>query len=208
MRRRFRGEISGFGTATGHRVVIGHWPSSPYGPFADVMFESPDGHRILLAPDEAIAAFVSTTYEFDEVLLVDVRADRDDAGLTCRAGELEVRVDVGARTALGRMLRLVPRRIAESPIWCTIIDPVANVVMKGVRTRGSAGNERREWYGATDQHAIDGVRATWRGQSLGALADVWPPVNFGFSSTPRRPSTVAVTTTIDVPDGIGQATDP
>ena len=68
--------------------------------------------------------------------------------------------------------------------------------MRGVRTRGTAGNDRREWYGATDQHRLDGVSATLGGVDLGALADVWPPVRFGFSSTPRTPSIVTVTTTI------------
>jgi hypothetical protein len=43
---------------------------------------------------------------------------------------------------------------------------------------------------------MDGIEATLAGQDLGAIADVWPPVRFGFSSTPRTPSIVAVTTTI------------
>jgi len=29
-----------------------------------------------------------------------------------------------------------------------------------------------------------------------AIADVRPPVRFGFGSTPRRPSTIEVTTTV------------
>jgi hypothetical protein len=40
------------------------------------------------------------------------------------------------------------------------------------------------------------VEASWAGTDLGDLADVDPPVRFGFSSTPRRPSIVAVTTTV------------
>jgi hypothetical protein len=35
------------------------------------------------------------------------------------------------------------------------------------------------------------------GLPLGTLSDVWPPVTFGFSSTPRAPGIVAVTTTIE-----------
>ena len=49
---RFDGWIAGLGTAAGLRVVIGHWPTSPLGAFTDAMVERPDGHRILLAPDE------------------------------------------------------------------------------------------------------------------------------------------------------------
>ena len=40
-----------------------------------------------------------------------------------------------------------------SASFCAAVDPVARVVMRGVRTRGSAGHGRREWYGATDHHA-------------------------------------------------------
>ena len=198
MRQRFVGEITGFGTTSGRRVVIGNWASSPFGAFADVMTESPDGVRTLLAPSDRVAEFVSTTYEFDRVEIVAVRVRRSEGVLECTAGPLSVEVDIGGRTPLGAALRLVPRRVATSPRWCSLVDPVAAVLMRGVRTRGSAGNGRREWYGATDQRRVDAVRASWSGDDLGSLDDVWPPVGFGFSSVPRRPSTVEVVTTIEV----------
>jgi hypothetical protein len=44
------------------RVVVGHWQSPLLGPFTDVMAERPDGHRILLAPDERVARFAAATY--------------------------------------------------------------------------------------------------------------------------------------------------
>src|SRR5690606_39583710 len=40
---RFRGRIAGWGTASGTRVVVGRWDASPFGAFADVMVERPDG---------------------------------------------------------------------------------------------------------------------------------------------------------------------
>ncbi len=196
MRQRYRGEISGFGTRSGHRIVIGRWPESPFGPFADVMAETPSGHRILLAPSDEVAELVSTTYRFDEVRVLPVEVERSPGRLECNAGDLRIRLGVGPRTWLGRLLRVVPRPVAESPAWCTVLDPVARLVLRGVRTRGSAGNGRTEFYGATDQHAVASVEASWSGEDLGPLADVWPPVRFGFSSTPRRPSVVATTTTI------------
>src|SRR3954454_1939524 len=64
---RFDGCIAGLGSPAGLRVVVGHWPASPFGAFTDVMVERPDGHRILLAPDERVAEFVAATYTFDEV---------------------------------------------------------------------------------------------------------------------------------------------
>jgi hypothetical protein len=64
---RFDGFIAGLGTPAGLRVVVGHWPSSPFGAFTDVMAERPGGHRMLLAPTEQVAGFVAGTYTFDEV---------------------------------------------------------------------------------------------------------------------------------------------
>ena len=72
---------------------------------------------------------------------------------------------------------------------------MARVLLPGVRTRGTtAGGD--EFYAATDRHRLTTVAARWDGVDLGGLADVDPPVRFGFSSTPRRPSIVAVTTTV------------
>ena len=199
-RRRFVGEIAGAGTSDGHRVVIGNWAVSPYGAFADVMHQGPDGVRTLFAPDEAIASFVRTTYHFDAVRLGTVTVDRTDDRLHLRTNGLELDLRLGRRTALGWLLRTVPRPIATAPWWCAAIDPVARRVVDGVRTRGSAGNDRREWYGATDQHRIVSCSGCLDGEPIGALADVWPPVTFGFSSTPRTPAIVSVTTTIEMSD--------
>ncbi len=92
---------------------------------------------------------------------------------------------VGGRTPLGAALGLVPSRVATAPAWCGLVDPVARVVMRGVRTRGTAGNDRREWYGATSVVAVTAISGAWRGTDLGALAPVDPPCRFGFSSTPE-----------------------
>ena len=86
------------------------------------------------------------------------------------------------------------------------IDPVARLALRGVRTRGSAGHGRREWYGAADVHRLTAVRARLGDDDLGSLTDVWPPVRFGFSSTPRRASIVAVTTTVRGPDPSSEET--
>ena len=47
-REQFTGWIAGLGTASGHRVVVGHWPRSPYGAVTDAMIEDPAGHRTLV----------------------------------------------------------------------------------------------------------------------------------------------------------------
>ena len=195
MRQRFSGHIAGVGSESGVRVVVGRWASSPWGPFADVMVETAAGHRVLLAPDERVRAFVSETYVFDETRLEPVEVD----GWRVTTPSLSMELGVGRRTALGALLRAVPARVAAAPAWCALTDPVARVVLDGVRTRGTAGGGRREWYGATDQHAVTGLTGTWEGTPLGALRDVDPPCRFGFSSTPRRPCVTTVVTTVDQP---------
>ena len=191
----FRGEICGIGTTSGTRVVIGRWPTSPFGPFADAMVEHPDGRRIFVAPDEQIASYVTSVYGFDDLVVAPAETVRTAHRLRFFGGPLHVDAVVGRRDALGWALRSVPVRVATSPAWATLVDPVARVVLRGVRTRGSTpGGD--EFYGATDRHAVDAVTATWEGRDLGPLAAVDPPVRFGFSSTPRRPSIVAVTTTV------------
>lgn len=193
---RFDGCIAGLGSPAGLRVVVGHWPSSPLGAFTDVMVERPDGHRILLAPDDRVARFVAATYTFDEVACVPVTTTVAGNRWHVQAGPLDVAFTTGRRTPLGALLRAVPERLATAPAWITAIDVVAKRVLPAVRTRGSAGQGRREYYGALDQHALTGARITWEGVDQGGLAAVDPPVRFGFGSTPKTPSLVRVVTLV------------
>ncbi|MGY1841714.1 MULTISPECIES: hypothetical protein [unclassified Modestobacter] len=198
-RLRFDGWILGTGTTSGTRLVVGHWPRSPLGPVSDVMVERPDGHRILLAQSAELAEFVAATYTFDEVRVVDVTVRRPDpATWEVSAGPLDLELRTGRRPALGRLLRAVPPPLARTPGWVRLLDLPARV-LTGLRTTGSAGNGRTEWYGVQDLHAVAAVRASWDGVPLGGLAPVRPPVAFGFGSVPPDPSVVRVTTTIAVP---------
>ncbi len=194
---RFRGRIAGLGTSSGVRVVVGWWEESPYGAFADVMLADADGTRRLLAPSDEVAGFVSATYRFDDVQVVPVEVTADGPRVSLTAGELAVGYTVGRRTTLGRALRAVPAPVATSPGWCRVTDPVARVVLRGVRTRGSAGGGRTESYGATDLHRIDAAHGTWRGRDLGSLRPVLPEPGFGFGSTPPAPSVTTLVTTVE-----------
>jgi hypothetical protein len=197
VRERFTGRIAGVGSTSGTRVVVGRWDASPWGPFADVMVEDAAGHRVLVAPDERVRDFVAATYSFDEHVLGPVEVTDTAEGWQVSAPSLSLRLVVGGRTPLGAVLGLVPPRVATSPAWCSLVDPVARVLMRGVRTRGTAGNDRREWYGATSVSAVTSLSGEWRGVALGELAPVDPPCRFGFSSTPRRPSVPSVVTTVE-----------
>jgi hypothetical protein len=194
----FEGAIAGFGTSSGTRLVVGMWPRSPLGAVADVMVEGPDGHRTLLAPSTEVADFVAATYRFDEISVVPVTYRRSGPVWWVRAGALSVRFTTGGRGALGWLLRGVPRPLARARWWAAVLDPIAARLMPGVRTRGTAGGGRREWYAALDLHSIATIEAFWNDDDLGSLHDVHPPVRFGFGSTPVRPSLVRVATSIDL----------
>lgn len=196
-RSRFRGFIAGAGSTSGVRLVVGHWPTTPLGPFADAMVETAVGHRVLLAPRQEVADFIAATYVFDEVRIESFVVTAAAGAWVVRSPSLSLDLLVGRRTALGVALQAVPARLAESPAWCTLTDPVARVFLRGVRTRGVAREGRREWYGATDAHAATSLSGSFDGVALGELMPVDPPCRFGFSSTPKRPSVTTVVTTVD-----------
>jgi hypothetical protein len=196
---RFDGEIAAFGTTSGHRVVIGCWPVSPFGPVSDVMLEAPDGTRVLIAPNRQVAHFIVSTYCFDAVQVKPVTVVRDPGRLRVVAGALQASLAIGRRGWPGLLLRAVPRRVATAPLWAAVVDPLVRVMLPGVRTRGSARGGQREYYGAWDLHLLVSVTARWQGTDLGALTEVFPPVRFGFGSAPRHPSIVRLTTTVQSP---------
>ncbi|GAA2071691.1 hypothetical protein GCM10009821_07010 [Aeromicrobium halocynthiae] len=191
----FDGHIVGLGTASGTRVVVGIWPESPFGHFADAMVEDATGHRTLLAPDDDVADFVASTYTFDEILVVPVST----SGWSISAGPLRAAWEPGGRAPVGHLLRLVPRPVGRSRSWARLCDPVARRVMPGVSTYGSAGHGRTEWYAARDAWAVRSARVGWKGDDLGPLADVTPPVRFGFGSAPRRPTLTRLSSFVHLP---------
>ena len=195
-RQRFHGQIAGFGTSSGTRIVIGRWTQTPLGPFADAMIERADGHRLLLAPSPQVAELVSTTYTFDEVRVEPITARVQGATWWIESRSLAATIVTGRRTALGHLLSPLPAPLAASPAWARAISPVAARVLRGVRTVGTARAGRIEYYGAGDQHAIISSSAVLDGQDLGTLTPVDPPCHFGFSSTPKAPGVTSLVTTI------------
>lgn len=197
--RRFRGRIMGVGTTSGVRIVVGMWDRSPFGPFTDVFLELPDGTSVLLAPDEIVAAYVSGTYRFDTVSVVDVRARRTagwpravrrgTAGLDRRRRHLAARPDPAHRPEADR-----PR-----PALARGDRPRGTAARAGVR-HGGIGGQRSARVLRRDRGARRHRRAgTWAGEPLGDLAPLDPPVAFGFASMPKIPQVVDVETTIREP---------
>lgn len=196
MWQRFTGQIAGLGSTSGVRVVVGMWHDSPLGHFADVMIQQADGHRVLLAPSDAVAEFVEATYTFDEVCIGTVRVLGDSGRRTVTAPGLHLTFTMGRRSGIGFLLAVLPRRLSTWPGWLQAINPLARMLLAGVRTAGSAKTGRREFYGAYDVHTITGAGGSWRGGDLGALAPVTPAVTFGFGSTPAAPAVTSLVTSI------------
>jgi hypothetical protein len=196
----FTGSIAGFGTTAGVRLVVGVWAESPFGTFVDVMVQTRDDRRILLAPNPRVADFVASTYSFDLVRLGPVSAELSARRLVVSAPDLDLSIAIGGPAPLDLLLRLVPGPLAIQPWWLKAIDPVACRMVRGVHTAGSAGNGRREYYGVRRTRLIDSVTGHFAGEDLGGIAPLLPPVGFGFSSAPPTPQIVAVTTTIDLAD--------
>lgn len=194
----FTGHIAGFGSLAGIRMVVGIWQESPFGSFSDVMVQTPDGVRTLLAPSAEVAEFISATYSFDYVHTGEVSTELTSDRLTVTAATLDVSVAIGGPARFDGLLRLVPGFLATTPVWLRLIDPVAARLVPGVHTAGTAGQGRREYYGVRRTRRIVGVSGRYESTPLGGLADLSPPVQFGFSSAPAAPQLVSVTTTIDL----------
>jgi hypothetical protein len=187
------GTISSCGFAGGDRFVIGSWRRSPVGPTTDVMWAKPDGTRVLLAPDERTAAFVTAVYEFEEARVVPFSPARAEPGLLdLTAGPLRIRLEAG-RTVLW----LPPR-----PRWVTryVEAPLAAALL-GVRTWGTSPTGVQEWYQARALRFVVDARATVDGVDLGGPVPLDPACGFGFSEAPRRPSIVTVRPTLQWPSG-------
>jgi hypothetical protein len=141
-------------------------------------------------------AYVSSIHSFDDVIVEPVDCERSPDRLRFRGGPLRLDVTLGRRDVLGWALHSVPHRVATNTTWVTFTDILARgLLLRGVRTRGTTPGGT-ELYAATDRHRVSAIDGSWNNIDLGDLRDVDPPVRFGFSSTPRQPSIVEITTMV------------
>lgn len=175
--------------------MCGVWNESPLGPIADLMWARPDGHRVLVAPSHDVAAFVSAVYVFDETVV----ASNFSASVADRTLSLDIPecgLSLWCRAGRGWPIPL------SGPPWITrhVAGPIARRAL-GVRTYGISPTGVREWYRARWYRPLVEGRATLACRDLGALAPLLPPVRFGFSEPPRRPSMVWVRPVLHDPSG-------
>ena len=159
------------------------------------MWATPDGTRRLVTASQDAAAFVSAVYRFDEVVV--------DPGFSARLTGRELALEA---PVLG--LKLVVRAGRGWPvpppgpasITRYVAGPVARRAL-GVRTYGVSPTGVREWYRARWYRPLAEAAASIDGRDLGSLASLDPPVRFGFSEPPRRPSMVWVRPLLHDPAG-------
>ncbi|MDH3296024.1 MAG: hypothetical protein OER95_17035, partial [Acidimicrobiia bacterium] len=138
-----RGSITAAGFASGHRLVVGHWPTSPIGPFADIMWRDANDRKHLVASPEA-AAYVNGVYPFDHHLHheVSVRINHDPGRsrrttMTVDAGIISLELELGWLS--------IPFPPRPRLMTATIESWVSRAVL-GVRTYGVSPTGVEEWY--------------------------------------------------------------
>lgn len=174
--------------------MVGSWERSPLGPFADVMWATPDGERRLLVPSGAAGAFVSAVYTFDRVEVVPFAHELAGPELDVVAGDVRLHVTAGPgwRIPFGRLRTPGVTRWMEGPVAAALLR---------VRTYGTSPTGVEEWYRADEYRRVVAARATVGGRDLGPLRPRWTAAAFGFSEPPRRAAMVRVRPLLRDPSG-------
>ncbi len=184
----FDGRISSCGFSSGDRIVVGDWEKSPLGPFTNVMWAKPDGTRVLLSPSKEHADYVSTLYNFEEVHIVPIEANKQRRGVEIVAGCLNISFEW--KRGIG-----IP---FSRPRWfiSTIEQWFAGVVF-GTKTHGITCNGLREWYCIYNLSTIKCAEASCDGRDLGSISKFEIDACFGFSEPPKKPSSVRLRSMIE-----------
>ncbi|MDH3299807.1 MAG: hypothetical protein OES24_04800 [Acidimicrobiia bacterium] len=190
-----RGSITSAGFAAGHQFVIGHWPISPIGRFADIMWHGADGSKTLIASADA-AEYITDIYPFDdridaEVSVIDTVGGRSENRLVVESEPLTLSLTIG------RLVVPFPPR----PRWITAtIERWASRALLGVNTHGLSPTGVEEWYRTASVRRVVGGRASLRGVDLGTVVDLDRPMDVGFSEPPRQPTHVRLRVDVRRPD--------
>ncbi len=179
----FKGRVISSGFLTGDMVVIGDWDNSPHGHFTNLMWAKPDGTRVLIAPSQELADFVSSLYSFEEVMVSRLEIKRTDKSI-------EVSCDLGrVYMEWGITLPLPFYR----PRWfiASFEAPFARLLF-GTKTHGITMNGRKEWYHVRGLSRMKSVELNLDGRSSNQMTGMAPSACFGFSNPPRMPLSVRV----------------
>lgn len=180
-----RGSITSVGFSSGHQFVVGHWPISPIGGFADVMWRADDGSKTLIASAEA-ADYITDIYPFDNRIEAPVSVTDTVGG----PGPNRLVVESDPLTlslTIGRIVVPFPPR----PRWMTAtVERMTAKTLLGVNTYGVSPTGVEEWYRTRSVRRVVDGRAALEGADLGTLVELEQPMNVGFSEPPRQPTHV------------------
>jgi uncharacterized membrane protein len=183
----FQGRITSCGFGSGDRIVIGDWDESPFGKFADIMWAKPDGQRVLIAPTDEISEYVQKLYTFDEIRIEKITIESDEQRMKLVSETL-------AFDCNWKRGWTIPFR--RSLFFIGTVELLFARVFFGTRTHGVTKNGRKEWYAIDRVSKIINAKAIIEGQDAGAKKSMNEPCKFGFSESPKKPSSCEVRTHI------------
>lgn len=200
---RFDGLIAGASFESGHQIVVGCWPSSPFGPFVDAMWARPDGSRALVVDDGPQADFIWSHYRFDERITCRTGATVSRTALRFEGGPLALSMTLRRSGLVPLALELRPRRLALWQPWSWVEDRLLRPLLApalgaGLRIRGVTRAGATERYVALGLRWAD-ARASVEGADLGATLRPRRAAGFGFSEFVQRPAVVRVTSVFALP---------
>jgi len=184
----FRGRITSSGFESGDSLVIGDWIESPLGAFTNIMWSKPDGTRVLISPSPDHANFVSSLYDFDEVVVTEIIVKRKMKMVSIKTDYIEASMSWGVLFPLP-----IPR-----PLW--FISSIENIFGKtffGSSTYGIARDGSREWYSIRGISRVFNAEAKAPDSDFGKIAKTSFSKPFGFSSPPKTPTSIIVNSYID-----------
>ena len=183
----FSGRITSSGFDSGDRIVVGAWKTSKFGEFTDIMWAKPDGTRVLIAPTQEIADYVTDMYTFDEVILENITTTQGGRNLkiNCSSMELEFTWNRGFSIPFKRSL-----------FFISTVELFFAKLLFSTRTYGITKNNRKEWYAIDRVSKVIQATAKIKGIDVGSLSPMNEPCKFGFSEAPKKPSSCVVRTHI------------
>lgn len=201
------GVVASVGFASGDRMMVGHWWMSPLGAFSDVMWVTPDDLRILYAPDERVARFVTSIYRFERTEVMSFRTEGDAKHLRVEFGDESFGDEsFGDENFGGRTVEVTSRFVAPipfgRPLWFTrwVEGPIARSIT-GVKTYGVTRTGVRVWYQAEVYRRIRTAAASVGGESLGPWGRPKPELAVGITEPPHRASVVNLRVRLLDPSG-------
>lgn len=151
------------------------------------MWAKKDGTRVLIAPNQEIADYVTAMYSFDEVLLEEVLTSLDERSIkvNCKTMDLEFSWNRG-----------FPIPFKRSLLFIQTIELFFAKLIFSTRTYGITKDNRKEWYAIDRVSHVKTATAHINGKNAGKFKPMKEPCKFGFSEAPEKPSSCMVRTHI------------